>query len=87
MTSNPGQVVVLTDDHQHALRHGLSAHHRDFPEVHGEGNSPEAAAARLAELLSLTLDNAPSDWRRQSVLQAIEDVRAFAERDSSPNCP
>ena len=79
MTSNPSQVVVLANDHQHVLLHGLSAYHRDFPEVRGEGSSPKAAAIRLAELLSLTLDNAPSDWRWHSVEQAIEDVRAFAE--------
>ena len=81
MTSNPGQVVVLTHDPPYSVLHGLSAHHRDFPEVHGEGCSAKAAAARLAELLSLTLDNAPSDWRRQSVEQAIKDVLAFAETD------
>jgi hypothetical protein len=59
----------------------LSAHHRDFPEVHAEASSPKAAAVRLAEMLSLTLENAPSDWRRQSIQQAIADVRAFAEED------
>ena len=45
------------------------------------GSSPKDAAGRLAELLLLTLDNAPSDWRRQIIQQAIEDVRAFAERN------
>jgi len=83
MTCNPSQVIVLTDDDQCALLHGLSAHHRDFPEVRAEGSSPKAAAARLAELLSLSLDCTPSDWRRQSVQQAIADVRAFAEHDRS----
>jgi len=38
---------------------------------------------RLAELLSLSLDNAPSDYRREIIQQAIEDVRAFAEQDRS----
>jgi hypothetical protein len=79
MTSNPSQVIVMPEDHGRASVHSLSAHHRDFPEVRAEGASPTDAALRLAELLSLTLDNAPSDWRRQIVEQAIEDVRAFAE--------
>jgi len=83
MTTNPNQVIVLPEDFHRASLHGLSAHHRDFPEVHGAGSSPKDAAARLAELLLLTLDNAPSGWRRDSIQQAIEDVRAFAERD----CP
>jgi predicted RNase H-like HicB family nuclease len=83
MTSNPSQVIVVVEEHQRASVHGLSAHHRDFPEVRGQGSSREEAAARLSELLSLTLDSAPSDWRRQSIQQAIEDVRAFCGRDRS----
>ena len=55
MTSNPSQLIVLAEDDERALIHGLSAHHRNFPEVRGEGNSPKAAATRLAELLVLTL--------------------------------
>ncbi len=80
MTSNPSQVIVQSDDSQTVFFHGLSAYHRNFPEVRGEGSSPQAAAGRLAELLSLVLDNAPSDWRRDNVLQAIEDVLAFSRR-------
>jgi len=83
MTSNPSQVIVVPEEHKHASTHGLCAHHRDFPEVHGEGSSPRDAAVRLAELLSSILENAPSDYRRQIIQQAIEDVRAFAERDRS----
>jgi predicted RNase H-like HicB family nuclease len=83
MFSNPSQVIVLSEDYHRSSLHGLSAHHRDLPEVHGAGSSPKDAAARLAELLLLTLDDAPSDWRRQIIQQAIEDVRAFAERDCS----
>lgn len=79
MVSNPSQVIVVTEEQEGVLAHGMSAHHRNFPEVHAEGNSARAAAMRLAELLAMSLDNAPSDWRRQSLEQAIEDVRAFAE--------
>jgi len=78
MTSNPSQVIVSNEDVAHASIHALAVHHRDFPEVRGEGGSLKDAASRLAELLSLTLDNAPSDWRREIIQQAIEDVRAFA---------
>ena len=78
MTSNPSQVIVSTEDHLCASVHSLAVHHRDFPEVRGEGQSTEDAASRLAELLLLSLDNAPSAWRRETIQQAIEDVRAFA---------
>ena len=83
MTSNPSQVIILPEESTHASVHGLCAHHRNFPELHGEGSSPKDAAVRLAVLLSSTLDNAPSDYRREMIQQAIEDVRAFAERDRS----
>ncbi|MGP0064816.1 MAG: hypothetical protein ACLQGP_14615 [Isosphaeraceae bacterium] len=83
MISDPSQVIVTTEDYLFHSVHALSVYHRDFPEVRGEGGSPEDAAARLAELLSRTLDRAPSDWRRVILERAIEDVRAFAERDRS----
>jgi hypothetical protein len=78
MTSNPSQVIVSNEDVVHSSIHSLAVHHRDFPEVRAEGGSPKDAASRLAELLSASLDNAPSDWRREIIRQAIEDVRAFA---------
>jgi hypothetical protein len=83
MMSNPNQVIVMSEDHALHSVHGLSVHHRDFPEVRGEGSSPEDAAARLAELLSRTLDSVPSDCRRETLEHAIEDVRAFAKQDRS----
>ena len=55
-------------------------HHRDFPEIRAEGSSPEEAAAHLVNKLTSTLDSALTDWRRQSVDQAIADVRAFVEQ-------
>jgi hypothetical protein len=81
MISDPNQVIVATEDYPFHSVHSLSVHHRDFPEVRGEGGSPDDAAARLVELLLRTLDNAPSAWRRESLERAIEDVRAFAMRD------
>jgi hypothetical protein len=80
MMPNPSQVTVTIDDSTLAFVHGFSAHHRAFPEVQGGGVSAEDAAVRLVELLSLTLDNVPGDWHREMILEAIEDVRAFAER-------
>jgi hypothetical protein len=79
MTSNPSQIIITPEDSLQASVHHLCAHHRAFPEVRGEGPSPTDAAARLAELLTSTLDSAPSDWRREAIQQAIADVRAFAE--------
>ena len=60
MFTNPSQIIVLPEDYHRSSLHGLSAHHRDFPEVHGAGSSPKDAAA-LRPVSSMTLDNAPSD--------------------------
>jgi hypothetical protein len=80
MTCNPSQVVITTEDLKWPAVHASFAHHRDFPEVRGEGESPADAAARLVDQLSAALDNAPSDWRRQGIRRAIEDVQAFVEQ-------
>jgi hypothetical protein len=81
MTVNANRVIVTTEEYALRAIHGLSVHHCDYPEIRCEGRSAEDAAARLAEHLSRTLDNAPSDWRRENLMHAIEDVRVFASRD------
>ncbi len=80
MMPDPSRVIVTTGDYPFQSVHALSVHHRDFPEVRGEGGSPADAAAHLAELLSRTLDSVPSDWHRVILERAIEDVRAFVRR-------
>lgn len=82
MMSNPDQVIVMTEEHPILQVHAASVHHRDFPEVHAEGRSPADAATRLAELLSQSLDSAPSERRRETLECALADVRAFAVRPS-----
>jgi hypothetical protein len=81
MLADPGRVIVTTEEDPVSAVPVSSVHHCAFPEVRGEGPSPSAAAARLADLLSRSLDNAPSDWRRAPIERAIEDVRAFAVRE------
>ncbi|RUL88895.1 hypothetical protein [Tautonia sociabilis] len=60
-----------------------SAHHRDFPEIRAEGESPTDAAEQLVHHLTRTLDSALTGWRRESIEQAIADVRAYAEQAGS----
>ncbi len=85
MFSNPNQVIVSTEHGPQALVHAFYVHHRDFPEVCVEGESLEAAAARLADRLSLSLEHAPSLWRQEGIMLAIADVRAFAEENRQPH--
>jgi len=58
-----------------------SVHHRDFPEIRADAGSPEEAATLLVNKLVAALDSALTDWRRQTLDQAIADVRAFVEQN------
>jgi len=52
-------------------------HHRDFPEIRAEAGSAGEAAGHLVNKLVCALDSALTDWRRQTLDQAIADVRAY----------
>jgi hypothetical protein len=58
-------------------------HHRDFPEIRGEGVSVNEAADQLANSLTRALDTALTDWRREAINQAIADVNAFISSQES----
>ena len=62
--------------------HSTHAHHRDFPEIQAEGESPAHAAARLINQLASALDTASDRWHREAVEQAIADVKSFAEQEA-----
>ena len=57
----------------------VEVQHRDFPEIRAEGANAAEAAAHLANQLTRALDTALTDWRRQSIQKAVEDVRSFAD--------
>jgi hypothetical protein len=59
-----------------------SVHHRDFPEIHADGNSPKEAATLLIHQLTRALDSALIDWRRDRVNEAIADVQTFVDQES-----
>ncbi len=76
MTQDPGKVVVSSG----LSTGGLQIHHRDFPEIRAEGESPTEAASYLINKLNGALDTALTDWRRQGIETAIADVSAFADQ-------
>lgn len=78
--SDPSQVNLTVEDRSHHTTHAVYVRHHDLPELRGEGETAEEAARRLAARLSLSLDHAPSEWRRQGIQKAIEDVQAFVEQ-------
>jgi hypothetical protein len=79
---NPGQVVICNERN---IRHGVHstcAHHRDFPEIEAEGETPRRAAEQLSARLISALDNIGSDWHRAHITRAIADVQEFVKQEA-----
>lgn len=74
MATEQSRVIVTAG----ATAQSIQVHHRDFPEIRAEGNSPSAAASNLANHLTRALDSALTKWRRDAIQQAIDEVQAFA---------
>jgi hypothetical protein len=69
-------LVIVTEG---ATAGTAQVHHRDFPEVRTDGESPAVAATHLVHQLTRALDSALTQWRREAIQKAIADVKAFAE--------
>ena len=65
-----------------ATAHTTQVHHRDFSEIRADGGSAKEAASHLANKLALALDTALTDWRRETLGQAIADVQAFVKKEN-----
>jgi len=76
MVTDVNRVIVTIGATSSATR----IHHRDFPEIRSDGESAEDAAGHLVNQLVRALDTALTSWRRESIQQAIADVRAFADQ-------
>jgi hypothetical protein len=57
--------------------HASEAHHREFPEIRAEGESPATAIQNLAHKLTRVLDTAITQYDRATLERALEDARAF----------
>jgi hypothetical protein len=64
-----------------AMGSAASVHHRDFPEIRAEGETPAVAATHLANQLTRALDSALTHWRRETLGQAIADIEAFVAQN------
>jgi hypothetical protein len=74
MVHNPGNLIVVTDGHSLHMR-VARVHHRDYPEVRGEGRSLREATRHLAFKLGRGLDHAHGQ-RRLALERAVADVVA-----------
>ncbi len=78
MATDQDRVIATTGSTAQATQ----VHHRDFPEIRAEGESPRAAATNLANQLTRALDSALTNWRRDAIQKAISEVEAFAAEKS-----
>ena len=76
MSTDPSHVVVTPG----VTANSVQVHHRDFPEVRAQGAGARDAAQQLCNQLTRALDSALTKWRRDTIQQAIDDVRAFVDK-------
>jgi hypothetical protein len=73
MATDQNRVIVATG----ATANSACVHHRNFPEIRAEGETPVAAATNLANTLTRALDSALTVWRRDTIGQALADIQAW----------
>ena len=71
-------IVAADEDGSRPAFAGTRVYHRNFPELHVEGRSPRDGALRLTQLIVRDLDWTSDAWRRATLQQALDDVRAYA---------
>jgi hypothetical protein len=72
MATDSARVLVETDEIPQ-----YHAHHRDFPDLRADGESPRAAATNLALDLEREIEVAADDLHREPLQHALTDVQAF----------
>lgn len=76
MATDQSRVIVMTGATSGATR----VYHHDFPEIRAEGETPAVAGAHLVNQLTRALDSALTQWRRETIQQAIAEVQAFVDK-------
>jgi len=66
--------VLVTDG---GTAHTFQVHHRDIPELHADGETPESAAVNLEQDLAREVEVAVDHSRREPFERALADVREF----------
>ncbi len=70
-----GPLVIADDVFSECLGvHDIRVHHRDWPELHGEGETPREAAMDLLRHLFTQSDCVVSNWHRQNLEQVMREV-------------
>jgi hypothetical protein len=83
MSADPRRVIVTESCCQACDVHTVLVHHQDFPEMRVEGLTAERAAEILADRLTAALDIVCDRSRSEAVRVAIDDTRAFLDREGA----
>lgn len=84
MSADPRRILVTESCCHACSTRTVHVHHQSFPEMRVEGMSPEQAADHLAERLTASLDTVSDASHRETVREAIDDTRAFLNREGAP---
>jgi len=79
MTTEPSKVTATAG----ATPDSVRVSHDDFPELRADGDSLEDAAANLVQGLTRAIIDTEDDAHRDSLRQAIAEVRAWIERPAA----
>jgi len=77
MESDHSRVILRKGDCALHSVHTARLHHRDFPELWVECESPEAAVSHLINQMVRALDSTASQHRRAAIASAIKDIQAL----------
>jgi hypothetical protein len=77
MSTSQHRVIVEVGPCEHCSVQVRRVHHRDFPELQAECGSVNEAVAHLAGMLATHREGASSNWHRETVDHAIDDVNAY----------
>ena len=83
MAADPSKVIVTAG----ATAHSVQVHHHGIPELQSHGESPESAAANLAQDLAREIDVAVDDLHREPLQRALDDVKASPPLSEAPDRP
>ena len=73
-----GPLVIVDDEFSECLGvHEVRVHHRDLPELYGEGETPREAAKDLLRHLFAQWDWVASNWERQNLERVIAEIQDF----------
>jgi hypothetical protein len=78
IVTRSGPLVIVDGEFSECLGvHEIRVHHRDWPELHGEGETPREAVEHLLRQLFTQGDSVASSWRREGLERVIAETQEF----------